>query len=62
MKEVIYYQCEYCLATFSTKIGCVEHEKDYHKCPRCKHSYYVYGCELNCDRLNNKNKCKFEER
>ena len=33
-----------------------------HKCPNCEHSYYVYGCELNCSRINNNKKCKFIEK
>lgn len=31
------------------------------RCELCKHFYYVYGCEPNCEMLNNGKKCQFKE-
>ena len=58
MKEIFIknYECDFCKKIFDN------HEKTEHKCPNCEHSYYVYGCELNCDLENQNKKCKFEEK
>ena len=64
MKEIQipHWQCDYCGKIFARKWECELHEKEEHKCPNCKHGYYVYGCELNCSRINNHKKCKFEDK
>lgn len=55
------FKCEYCGKIFEKQWLCDYHEKTEHKCPNCKHSYYVYGCELNCTLENEHKKCKFEK-
>lgn len=64
MKEILVkqYQCEFCKKIFQAKWECRFHEETEHKCPKCEHSYYVYGCELNCQLKNKNKKCKFKER
>lgn len=64
MKEIFIknYECDFCKKIFDKKWLCEYHEKTEHKCPNCEHSYYVYGCELNCDLENQNKKCKFEEK
>ena len=61
MKEIQipHWQCDYCGKIFARKWECESHELEEHKCPQCEHSYYVYGCELNCELINNNKKCKF---
>lgn len=51
MKEitVVKYQCDFCKKKFNTKSDCKFHERSIHKCPNCKHVYYVYGCEQECE-------------
>ena len=56
------YQCEFCGEIFSMKWLCSLHEKEKHKCPNCKHSYYVYGCELNCALEKNNKRCRFKSK
>lgn len=56
------YQCEFCDKIFDTKWECLLHEEETHKCPKCVHSYYVYGCELNCELRNNNKRCRFKEK
>lgn len=31
-------------------------------CRKCDHSYFVYGVELNCERLNENKRCRFKEK
>lgn len=64
MKEVLitHYQCEFCYKIFELKWQCDLHEREKHKCPNCIHSYYVYGCELNCELENNKKRCKYQSK
>lgn len=59
-RRVLRFECEYCGELFDSINMCDLHEKEEHKCPQCKHSYYVYGCERNCTRENKGKKCKFE--
>lgn len=56
------YQCEYCNKIFDLKQECLDHEFMKHKCPNCIHSYYVYGCEFNCELENNNKRCRFKEK
>jgi len=58
--KVDYWQCDYCGEKFEKKWKCEAHEIETHKCPKCEHAYYVYGCELNCE-LGDK-LCKFKEK
>lgn len=60
--QVPHWKCDYCGEVFSRMWECSLHENEQHKCPNCKYSYYVYGCELNCSRINNHKKCKFTEK
>ena len=55
------YACDFCNKIFDKKWECENHEMSEHKCPNCEYSYYVYGCELNCSRINEHKKCKFKE-
>ena len=59
--KVTRYKCSYCSKVFESPYVCDWHEKETHLCPKCKHSYYVYGCERNCTLENKGKKCKFEE-
>lgn len=61
----ILYQCEYCKKTYDEHNTCLscemshmsEHEKIKTKihlngelvCDYCEYSYYVYGCEVDCE-------------
>jgi hypothetical protein len=60
-KDVIVknYECEFCGNRFETFDECQEHEFDSHKCPNCEFGYYVYGCEFECELLNNDCECSF---
>ena len=60
-KDVIIknYECEFCGNRFETFDECKEHEFDSHKCPNCEFGYYVYGCEFECELLNNECECSF---
>ena len=60
--QVTLYRCEFCNKVFKKKSRCLFHEKENHKCPECKHVYYVYGCELNCIREDEGKRCKFERK
>lgn len=64
MKEIQipHWQCDYCGKIYSRKWECEHHELEEHKCNICEHGYYVYGCELNCDRINNNKRCKFKHK
>ena len=52
------YKCEYCGKMFDRLNKCASHELFEHKCPTCVHSYYVYGCELQCSRKS----CKYQNK
>lgn len=54
------YTCDYCKKKFNTKRACDDHEKFEHKCLQCEHNYIVYGCESNCELLNENKRCKFK--
>ena len=56
------YQCEFCNKIFENKWECKLHEREKHLCPNCEHSYYVYGCELNCALKNDGKSCRFKEK
>ena len=60
--KVDYWQCDYCGEKFDEKWKCEGHEIETHKCPKCEHSYYVYGCELSCELTDNHKLCKFKEK
>lgn len=60
--QIPHWQCDYCGKIFSRKWECEIHELEEHKCPKCEHSYYVYGCELNCELTNAGKRCKFTEK
>lgn len=64
MKKIMIpnWQCEFCGEVFNNKSLCEIHELEKHKCPTCEHAYYVYGCELNCDLINNHKNCKFKQK
>lgn len=64
MKVILFekYQCEFCNEIFDKKWQCELHEKENHMCPKCEHSYYVYGCELNCALRNDGKSCRFKEK
>lgn len=64
MKEIpiVVFKCDFCDETFSDKFKCYSHERLEHKCPNCVHSYYVYGCELNCNLENNNTTCNFKKK
>lgn len=47
----IRYICSLCGAEFKSKELAMLHDKTCDKCKTCKHSYYVYGCEFNCEYL-----------
>ena len=51
MKEVhvVMYECDWCGQQFASRGEAAEHERRRHKCPACKHSWYLYGSELMCD-------------
>ena len=54
------YRCSECGELFKTEKAWEEHYRPSHQCPICKHSYLVYGCELECSRQNNEKRCRFE--
>jgi hypothetical protein len=60
--SIVAFKCDFCDETFSNKLKCRLHEELEHKCPNCIHSYYVYGCELNCHLENNNKKCNFKKK
>lgn len=63
MKKIMVekYKCDWCKKMFDTKNECNEHELLQHKCPTCKHGYFVYGCELTCEYENeNPEYCNYE--
>lgn len=60
--QVTKYQCEYCGQIFGSEYLCKLHEKEKHKCANCEHSYYVYGCELNCELENDNKRCSYKEK
>jgi len=60
--QITKYKCTYCGKLFDTYYWCREHEKDEHLCRMCDHSYYVYGCEFNCELLNNGKKCRYKKK
>ena len=64
MKKISIYICDHCGEEFRSKRVCAAHEKncDIGNCYQCKHAYWAYGCEFNCELLNNGKKCNFEER
>lgn len=49
MKEVTLYICDTCGAQFYSRESCAEHEVKCYPCNKCKHQYFVYGCEEECD-------------
>ena len=56
------YICDYCNKEFYSEYLCEIHEKDKHICPICEHSYYVYGCEFNCELKNEGKRCRFKKK
>lgn len=61
-EKITQYKCDHCGQIFKKKQDCKEHEKYDHKCRTCDHSYYVYGCELNCERENEGKRCSFKKK
>lgn len=61
-KMVPIYVCDYCNEEFNRIWKCRDHEYLKHKCPNCEYSYYSYGCEFNCVRLNDNKKCRYKEK
>ena len=51
-------QCDWCNMLFDTEEQALLHEKTIHKCPNCKHGWYLYGSEFNCELKD----CKFEKK
>ena len=64
MHEITYvkWACSYCGKEFDVKFWCEQHEKEYHKCNLCKHSYLVYNNELECALKDKGEECKFESK
>ena len=62
MKKITLYICGKCGEEFRRPSVCLHHEAKCkaQNCECCKHAYYVYGCELNCELLNRREDCKFE--
>jgi hypothetical protein len=62
MKEIKLYICDKCGEEFRSKRFCETHEKECkaQNCNLCEHAYWVYGCEFNCELINNGKKCKFK--
>ena len=56
--RIVKWKCTYCGELFDTYYWCREHEIEKHLCATCKHAYYVYGCELNCELK----KCNYKEK
>lgn len=58
MKEILIkkYECDWCKNWFDTPEQALYHEREVHKCPNCKHVWYLYGSEKMCDL----NKCRFK--
>ena len=54
------YRCEHCNKEFDDPEKCLEHEKYFHKCLKCKHNYFLYGHEQLCDAGCKGNECRFE--
>ena len=61
-KLIPIYVCDYCNKEFDSEYLCEIHEKDKHICPICEHSYYVYGCEFNCELQNEGKRCRFKKK
>lgn len=59
--KVVKYKCDFCGKIFDMIWECRYHEEEKHKCPNCVHSYYVYGCELNCVLKNKNKRCRFKQ-
>ena len=57
-----HYVCDFCGKIYLYKSKCREHERYDHKCKMCEHSYYVYGCEENCERENQGKPCRFKKK
>ena len=51
------YQCDFCNQVFNKKFECENHEKEKHKCPKCKHFIKNERGQLVCD----SNKCNVSE-
>lgn len=59
-KTIFVYICEYCGKEFpENEKACLQHELHMHKCPNCKHHFYLFGSEEMCDVSNN---CQFEQK
>ena len=61
-RRVLRFECEYCGELFVSTTECELHELTEHKCPKCVHGYYVYGCEHECELLNAGKACNYEEK
>ncbi len=60
MKKVLVekYQCDWCGQQFDTEEEANAHEKNMHKCPNCKHVWFLYGTDQECSL----HECNFEQK